>query len=80
LFFFLFDSMCPSVFSSSSTGINIQFGHFGLLNVFLHIEYNSKIHDIIKLLLLRDIIRLFDSSPYPLILLFSFPLILLLFR
>jgi hypothetical protein len=31
------------LFSYSSTGINIQFGLFGLLNVFFHIEFYSKI-------------------------------------
>jgi len=74
-FIFSFSILCfPSIFSircvlssSSSTGINIQFGHFGLLNVFLHIEYNSKIHDITRLFLIRDMIQLCDSSPFPVI-------------
>jgi len=74
-FIIIFSILCfPSIFSircvlssSSSTGINIQFGLFDLLNVFLHIEYNSKIHDITRLFLIRDMIQLFDSSPFPVI-------------
>jgi len=74
-FIFIFSILCfPSIFSircvlssSSSTGINIQFGLFDLLNVFLHIEYNSKIHDITRLFLIRDMIQLCDSSPFPVI-------------
>jgi len=69
----------PSVFSSFSTGINIQFGLLTSWMFFLHIEYNSKNRDIIRLFLIRDIIRLLILLLIlPFVLLLVLPLVLLL--